>query len=63
MEQTISRIEQPDGSFIVNRIKDGEVQILKETFVSSGEISPVDNEMLTTESIIITRQIGVKTTF
>ena len=63
MEQTISRIEQPDGSFIIHRIKNGEVHFLKETRETTGEINSLDSEMLTTESIIITRRIGEKTTF
>ena len=63
MEKLISRIEQPDGSFIVHRIKNGEVHFLKETQESTGEINSLDSEMLTTETIIITRRIGEKITF
>lgn len=60
---TITRTEQPDGTHIVHRIHNGEVQILKETQVTTGEIASEDSEMLTTETIIITRRIGEKITF
>ena len=63
MEQTITRNAQSDGSFIVHRIKNGEVQVLKETFVDSGEIVSLDTEMITVQTIIITRRIGEKITF
>lgn len=63
MEQTISRNEQSDGTFIVQRIKNGELQAVKEVIVTTGEINSVDSEMITTETITITRYIGEKNTF
>jgi len=63
MEQTIFRNEQQDGSFIVQRIKDGEVQILKEVTSDTGEVVQTTNSMMTIQTITIIRHIGEKTTF
>ena len=63
MIQTINRNEQEDGSFIVERIKDGVVQFLREKSETTGEIESPESEMITTETITITRHIGEKITF
>lgn len=58
-----SRNEIEQGVFIVERIKDGEIQFLKEVIVTTGEVNSVDSEMITTETITITRYIGEKIVF
>lgn len=63
MDQELKRVHQEDGSFIVQRVKNGELQALKETQTDSGEIISVNNEMLTIQTIVITRRICEKITF
>lgn len=59
----ISRTKNSDGSCVVQRLIDGEIQVVKETSVSSGEIVDSMSEMITTETIVITRRIGNKINF
>lgn len=63
MEVLVSKTPHPDRSFIVQRVVNGEFQILKETTTDSGEIISGTNELLTIQTIVITRRIGEKTTF
>ena len=59
----INRTQLPDGSSIVQRVVNGEVQTLKETVSDSGEIVSVSDDMITIQTITITRRIGEKITF
>lgn len=63
MTKEITRTEIEDGVSVVQRIKDGIFQVLEETVSSTGETTDPDNEMLTTETITITRRIGIKQNF
>lgn len=63
MIQELIRKEQPDGSFIIQRIKNGDVETLKETTTDTGEVVSVNNELVTIQTITITRHIGEKITF
>lgn len=63
METIISKTPQTDGSSIVQRVINGEFQTLKETTTDSGEVISVNDELLTIQTIVITRRIGEKTTF
>jgi len=63
MTKEITRTDDGEGNFIVQRLKDGALETLKETVVSSGEVQDEHSELTTTETIIITRRIGEKTNF
>jgi hypothetical protein len=63
MIKTISSTPQTDGSVIVQRIKEGVLETLKETTEDTGEIMSEESEMLTIQTITITRRIGEKITF
>jgi hypothetical protein len=60
MNTEINRIEHPDGGFIVIRTKDGNVETLRETLTDTGEVPSFENELVTTQTIVITRRIGEK---
>lgn len=61
----ITRTQDPDAqnSFVVQRINNGTLEVLKEIIFSTGEITDRENEFLTVETITITRRIGSKTQF
>lgn len=59
----ISRTPESEGVSVVQRIKDGTYQLLKETVETSGEIPSIESELLTIETIKITRRIGIKQQF
>lgn len=63
MIKTITKTEIEPGVFVVQRIKDGVYQVLQETVSSAGETTDKENENLTTETITITRRIGVNQDF
>ncbi len=63
MSKELSRTPIEEGVAIVERVKDGTYQVLKETAVSSGETPSEESELLTTETIVITRRIGIKQSF
>lgn len=51
------------NSEIVQRVKNGNYQVIKETKSSTGEIPDPSNDLITTEIITITRQIGTNQGF
>jgi len=54
--------DEPNVS-IITRVKDGQWQAVREVRVSTGEETDQENELLTTETITITRRIGITTGF
>lgn len=64
MYKEISRtpIEGMPGVSLIQRIKGTTFETLKETVVNSGEIQNPQDELTTTETIVITRKI-TKTEF
>lgn len=65
MAGEISRtsIAGEDNAYMVQRVKNGSYQLLKETVSTTGEIVDPSNELVTTEIITITRQIGINQGF
>lgn len=65
MQKEIFRVQDPDDekSFIVQRVRGRSVEILRETTVKTGEVPNKNNELITVETITITRQIGEKIQF
>jgi len=65
MHGEISRVQDPDdsNSFFVQRLKNGAVETLRETVHTIGEITDKEDDLLTVETITITRRIGSKIQF
>ena len=48
---------------IVQRVNDGNYELLQEVTTNSGEIPTAENALITIETITITRTIGIKQNF
>lgn len=62
-EIIISKTKVDDNSFIIQRVINGNLESLKETTEDSGEIPDPDSELITVQTIVITRRIGEKIVF
>lgn len=63
MTTEITRTLNTDGSAVVQRVKDGTFQVLKESQITTGEIPDPESDLITTETIVITRRIGINQDF
>lgn len=52
-----------EHSMFIERIKNGAIEVLRETKHTTGEVIDPNNELVTVETITITRRIGEKIQF
>jgi hypothetical protein len=60
MSTELNRVKHPDGGFVVIRVREGNIETLREITTDTGEVPSANNELATIQTIVITRRIGEK---